>query len=108
MRVWARLALCASAGLFASTTVASKLPPRLDRGTGPGAISIGAVTYGYPDFAAEANATWQTAGPVGHLYEGRWYYRVGGDTREFPITGVPDDSSFVGDTISVSYRCAMC
>lgn len=103
MRVWARLALCASAGLFASTTVASKLPPRLDRGTGPGAISIGAVTYGYPDFAAEANATWQTAGPVGHLYEGRWYYRVGGDTREFPITGVPDDSSFVGDTISVSY-----
>lgn len=103
--VWAKGALCAFVLACGSIAIAGENPDQAARGTGPGTVSVGAVTYGYLNFAIPGNnATWTTAGPVSHLYEAGWYYRVSADTREFAITGTPDDTSYLGDTISVTHN----
>lgn len=88
--------------LWAPVLAAS--PDRAIKGTGPGSVSVGGVTYGYDNFTLPGgNANWITPGPVDHLFEAGWYYRVSGDTREFPIQGTPSDSDYSGDTITITY-----
>lgn len=100
---WAPLAWCLASLVYAALPVAAKAPAATVKGTGPGTVTVGGVSYGYLSFATGNNATWTTAGPLDHVYEATWYYRVAGDTREFAITGTPDDSNFAGDTINVRY-----
>jgi hypothetical protein len=102
--MWTRTAIFAVGLVFASTAIGGTDQAEAITGTGPGTISVGAVTYGYVDFAPRGNAIWTTAGPVSHLFEAAWHYRVSGDTREFSISGTPDDTDYSGDTISVSYN----
>lgn len=73
------------------------------KGTGAGSVTVGAATYGYFTLtAADGDVGFDLSGTP-HVFHAGWFYRVSGDTREFPINGVPTDSNYASPTITLTY-----
>ena len=98
-------------GAFAFLTVvlsASALAQKVDDEPtlGPliGTVSDGAVTYEYTSFGGTDAANTNLMGASGgdDLFENWFFFRVDGDTQEFPFPD-PDTADYTGDTVTFTW-----
>lgn len=84
-------------------TLAQKVDNQV-RGSLAGSVTDGAVTYEYLTFggtdAANTNFTGASGGD--DLFENWWFFRLPGDTREFPFPD-PDSAIYSGDTVTFTW-----